>query len=87
MRPTVIPLGRRTISSTPVDGDFISCREKGSACAGKPIYAAVTARSYHVGLVNVLLMDGAVRGVSENISRDTWHLLGARNDGQRLGEY
>jgi prepilin-type N-terminal cleavage/methylation domain-containing protein len=75
------------ISSTPVDGDFISCREKGAACAGKPIYAAVTARSYHVGLVNVLLMDGAIRAVSENIARPTWQQLGARNDGQRLGEY
>jgi len=82
----VMVFGTGGASATPVDGDFISCREKGATCAGKPIYAAVTSRSYHVGLVNSLLMDGSIRGISENISRATWQLLGARNDGQRLGE-
>ena len=85
--PNTITLVSGTGATVPVDGNFISCRDKGATCAGKPIYAAVTARSYHVGMVNVLLMDGAIRGVSENISRTTWQLLGSRNDGQRIGEY
>lgn len=85
--PNAVVLVSGTGGGTPVDGDFISCREKGAACAGRPIYAAVTARSYHVGLVNVLLMDGAIRAVSENISRTTWQQIGARNDNQRVGEF
>jgi prepilin-type N-terminal cleavage/methylation domain-containing protein len=43
-----------------------------------PTYAAVTARSYHTGLVNVLLMDGAVRSTSDNIDRGVWRGAGTR---------
>ncbi|HMC64959.1 MAG TPA: H-X9-DG-CTERM domain-containing protein [Gemmataceae bacterium] len=45
------------------------------------IYAAVTARSYHPGLVNGLLMDGAVRTFRNDISLTTWRALGSRNGG------
>lgn len=68
-------------------GDYISCREGRAACAGLPVYAAVTARSFHVGLVNVLLMDGSVRGVSDNINLATWRNLSDRNDGNVVGEF
>lgn len=50
-------------------------------------YAAVTSRSYHPGGVNVLLMDGSARFVSENISLAIWHNLGNRADGNVLGEF
>jgi prepilin-type processing-associated H-X9-DG protein len=31
--------------------------------AANPVYSAVTARSYHPGVVNVALMDGSVRAI------------------------
>ena len=71
----------------PFVGDFISCKEGGAACAGLPIYAAVTSRSYHTGMVNTLLMDGSCRSVSDNVDLATWRKLGARNDGNLLGEF
>jgi prepilin-type N-terminal cleavage/methylation domain-containing protein len=71
----------------PYDGDFISCKEGGAACASKPVYAAVTSRSFHEGMVNSLLMDGSCRSISENIDTSVWRNLGARNDGNVIGEY
>ena len=67
------------------DIDFTNCREA-KTCTG-PTYAAVTARSYHEGIVLVLLMDGSARAVSENINLQTWRNLGQRNDGEVLGEF
>jgi prepilin-type N-terminal cleavage/methylation domain-containing protein len=65
------------------DMDFVSNRDGSSAT--KLSYAAMTARSYHIGLVNVLLMDGSVRGVTSSISRDAWWAAGTRNGGESLG--
>jgi prepilin-type N-terminal cleavage/methylation domain-containing protein len=70
-----------------IEGDFVSCREGRTSCAGLPTYAAVTARSHHVGVVNVLLMDGSVRSASDNINPMTWRHLGARSDGNVVGEF
>src|SRR5947208_2836612 len=42
------------------DVDFISSTE-GVTTGAPPTYAAVTARSYHPGGVNILLLDGSVR--------------------------
>ena len=67
------------------DVDFTNCREDAS-CSGVT-YAAVTSRSYHAGLVHVLLMDGSSRGVSENIDLDVWRNLGARDDDNVIGEF
>jgi hypothetical protein len=47
----------------------------------------VTSRSWHAGIVQVLLMDGSARAVSENINLQTWRDLGSRNDGRPLGEF
>ncbi len=65
--------------------DFTSCREDKSC--GVATQAVVTARSYHTGIVQVMLMDGSTRAISENIDLGTWRKLGARNDGQVLGEF
>ncbi len=62
------------------DVDFNSRRE-GTTTTGIT-YAAVTARSYHTNLVNVLLMDGSVRSVDNNITMDTWRRLGTRAGGE-----
>ena len=55
--------------------------------ATDPTYAAVTARSHHTGIVNSLLMDGAVRSISENIDINVWRALGTRNSGEVVGEF
>lgn len=75
--------------ATTVDGDYISCKERSSAaaCAGQPTYAAVTARSFHIGSVNSLLMDGSVRSVSNNIDLNVWRALGTRAGGEPVGDF
>lgn len=75
-----VPGGER-----PDEGDYTSCREDKSCQT--PTYAAVTARSWHIGIVNVVLMDGSTRSVSENIDLGTWRNLGVRNDGNPIGEF
>src|SRR5262245_26098633 len=57
------------------DVDFVSAYETSLAA---DTYAAVTSRSYHAGCVNVLLMDGSVRTVTNGISLSTWRALGTR---------
>ena len=65
--------------------DYTSSEEGDSATA--ITCAAVTSRSYHVGTVNSLLMDGSVRSISENINLGTWRNLGSRNDGNVVGDF
>jgi hypothetical protein len=50
-------------------------------------YAALPSRSHHVGIVQALLMDGAVRPVSENISGQVWRALGTRAGNEVFGEF
>jgi prepilin-type N-terminal cleavage/methylation domain-containing protein/prepilin-type processing-associated H-X9-DG protein len=45
-------------------------------------YRCVTARSYHSGGVNALLMDGSVRFVANSISQATWRAVGTRAGGE-----
>jgi prepilin-type processing-associated H-X9-DG protein len=65
--------------------DYISSRDGSSASA--PSYASVTSRSYHTGVVNVLLMDGSVRSITNGISLSTWRALGSRAGGEVVGDY
>ncbi|MBN1591379.1 MAG: DUF1559 domain-containing protein [Pirellulales bacterium] len=58
------------------DVDFNS-RQEGKSTT-QPSYAAVTARSYHPGIVNVAMMDGSVRPVEESIELPVWRALGTR---------
>ena len=60
--------------------DVMSMRDGESATA--PIYAAVTARSYHPGLVNALLLDGSVKGVADSIALNIWRAVGTRGIGE-----
>lgn len=82
---TTLPPNAEVSVLTSIEGDYTSCRED-KTCTGST-YAAVTSRSYHVGVVNSLLMDGSVRSISENLDLGIWRNLGARNDGNVLGEY
>ena len=43
--------------------------------------------SFHVGGVHILLADGAVRFISDNIDIETLRRLGMKNDGLVLGEF
>jgi hypothetical protein len=61
------------------DIDFNSIQEGRSAT--QPTYAAITARSHHAGIVNVLLMDGAVRSVGDSVNAGVWRALGTRQGG------
>lgn len=78
-----------TASGVVYDVDGISKREAsgGTVCDGITTYAAVTSRSWHTGIVQSLLMDGAVRSISSNIDLSTWRNLGQRSDGNVLGEF
>jgi prepilin-type N-terminal cleavage/methylation domain-containing protein len=67
------------------DVDFVSVGEGGSATI--PTFAAITSRSLHEGIVHVLLTDGSVRGVSENIDLQVWRNLGTRGGGEVVGEF
>jgi len=62
------------------DIDFVSRSE--SLTATVPTYAAVTARSYHVGCVQAALMDGAVQSITNSIDRDIWRSLSTRSGGE-----
>ncbi|MFO1094049.1 MAG: DUF1559 domain-containing protein [Planctomycetaceae bacterium] len=71
--------------TTPVDVDFMSTRLGLSPT--NPSYGTITARSYHTGIVQVLLMDGSVRPISNNIDRAVWRALGTRAAGEVVGEF
>jgi prepilin-type N-terminal cleavage/methylation domain-containing protein len=49
-------------------------------------YAVITSRSYHVGLVQVAMMDGSVRGVTDSIELETWRGMGTRAGREVLRE-
>jgi len=61
----------------PYDVDFNSQQEGRSD--SQPTYAAVTARSFHTGLVNVVFMDGSVRSVTDTVELNIWRRLSTRN--------
>ena len=69
-----------TISGITYDVDFTSARV--SPTAPQHVYRVVTARSYHSGGVNALLLDGSIRLVSSAIVRDVWRALGTRSGGE-----
>lgn len=62
------------------DIDFNSRYEGTSAT--EPTYAAITARSYHPGLVNALYMDGSVHSTNDDIELVTWRALSTRRGGE-----
>ena len=42
----------------------------------KPSYAAITARSFHTGVVNAGLADGSTHSIADTIELRTWRALG-----------
>lgn len=47
-----------------------------------PPYGMATARSWHLGGVNLLMGDGSTRFVTETIDLSVWRGLGTRNGGE-----
>jgi len=61
---------------------------EGSLTASTPLsYAAITSRSFHTGGVNILLMDGSVRFVSNGVGLATWRALGTRAGNDLVGDF
>ena len=85
---TAVTLGGNQVPNVTgtFDLDYVSVAESASLTSGYT-FAAVTSRSYHAGLVNILLMDGSVRSVTNNILAQTWHSLGTRAGGEVVGDY
>ena len=67
------------------DVDFTSRREGKNATI--PTYTVTTARSFHSGGVNTLLVDGSVRFIGNSISLQVWRGLGTRAGAELLGEF
>jgi prepilin-type N-terminal cleavage/methylation domain-containing protein len=67
------------------DVDFNSSREGQTTTA--ITYAAVTSRSYHSGIVNVLLMDGTARSISSTVALTVWRALGTRMGNEVVGDF
>ena len=81
---TLTPNSQVLISQggTMVNVDYNSWQEGKNGGAGSPSYAIITSRSYHSGVVNVVMMDGSARSVNENINRLVWLRLGTRAGGE-----
>lgn len=67
--------------------DYNSWQEGRDGDSGSPTYAIITSRSYHTGIVNVLLLDGSIRSVSENIDFSIWRALGTRSGGEVISDF
>jgi prepilin-type N-terminal cleavage/methylation domain-containing protein len=79
---TAVPSGMAGVRD---EADVNTMQEGRSASV--PTYAAITARSYHAGMVHVALMDGSVRSVRNEIPLATWRALGTRSGGEVIGDY
>lgn len=64
--------------------DYNSWQEGRLGPGGQPTYAAISARSYHTGMVHAALMDGSVRSFSENIDLLLWRALSTRAGGETV---
>lgn len=66
------------------DIDFTSMRDGESITV--PTYAAITARSFHPGIVTALMMDGSVRKVSSAIDIKVWRAMGTRGGSEAISD-
>jgi len=68
-----------------LDVDWNSQQEGRST--DEPTFAAITARSFHSGGVNVTLVDGSSHFVTDSIDLINWHALATRNGGEIVEEF
>ena len=62
--------------------DWSNYQEGKDASRSIKTFAAITARSYHAGMVHAALMDGSVRPIAETIELNTWRALCTRAGGE-----
>ncbi len=74
-----------TFSGQQYDIDFINESEGTSATI--PSFSCITARSYHVGCVNVCYMDGSVHTINNLINLSVWQALSTRNGGETIPNF
>lgn len=86
---TVFPPNYKVLNSGGFDVDWTNWQEGKDLAVPTytPTYAAVTARSYFPGMVNVSLMDGSVRAFQNDINLGVWRALGTRNGKEILPDY
>jgi hypothetical protein len=65
------------------DVDFVTVSE---GDISTDTFAAVTSRSYHMGLVHVLLMDGSARPFTNRVSGAAWRALGTRAGAEPISD-
>lgn len=65
-----------------VDADYNSWQEGKHGSAGAPSFAIITSRSFHLGQVQVAMLDGAVRSIDESIALPVWRAAGTRRGGE-----
>jgi len=71
-----------TTGGQTIDADYNSWQEGRDGSAGSPSYAIVTSRSFHPGVVQVALVDGSVRAITETVELSTWRSLATRAGGE-----
>jgi len=79
------PNTRTLVNVSGVDYDIDQLTSREGSSATRISYDAVTSRSYHTGVVNVLLMDGSVRTVSNSINLPAWRAAATRAGGETIG--
>ena len=68
----------------PPNWGYIDCGQR-SAIPDRPgEHAIVTARSYHVGGVNVVMGDGNVRFINDGVDLEVWRAVGSRDGHEDL---
>jgi prepilin-type N-terminal cleavage/methylation domain-containing protein len=80
---TVVPYAHSDGHTYDVD---YNSRQEGQN-ASQRTYAAITARSYHPGVVNTEYMDGSVRSISDAVDLAVWRALGTRAGGEVVAEF
>jgi prepilin-type N-terminal cleavage/methylation domain-containing protein len=61
-----------------IDYDIDVCSSREGRNTTDITYGVITSRSYHVGMVNVALMDGSVRTITNSIDLGVWQSLASR---------
>jgi len=64
-----------------------SCRNGDTSDLRSGVYAAITASSLHTGGVNLAMVDGSVRFISDSIDRNVWRAIGTRSGNETVGDF
>lgn len=64
-----------------MDIDWTNAREGKS---DNPTFAAITSRSHHAGIVNVVMLDGATRSIHSDVDLRVWRASSTRNRLEKL---